>query len=163
MPAYFNRYIDLADDRDLCEQLSECQNTFDPLMPSLLRLGNTTYAPGKWSAREILQHIIDNERIQSYRALCMARGEQQALPGYDEDAYGKASLANRRSMEDLLTEFRQVRSSSIWLFRSMNPEMLLRQGKGGGRNLTPLALGLVLVGHQLHHMHILQERYIPLL
>ena len=162
IPEFFDRYIELTDNRELSEQLADTRNAFEELLPRMHRLGDKVYAPGKWSAKEILQHIIDNERIQSCRALCMARGELQNLPGYDETSYGKASLANRRSLEDLHEEFLQVRNCSLLLFGSMNAGMLLRTGSAGERKLTPLALGLVLVGHQLHHMQILEQRYFPL-
>lgn len=163
MPEFFDRYIDLTDNRDLCEQLAGTRKAFEGMLPRMQRLGDSVYAPGKWSAKELFQHIIDNERIQSYRALCIARGELQALPGYDETAYGQASLANKRSLKDLHVEFLQVRTCSILLFQSMNADMLLHAGTCGSRQLTPLALGLALVGHQLHHMQVLEKRYFPLI
>lgn len=162
MPEFFDRYIQLTDDCDLTHQLDSGQYAFEAIRSTLEALTHQRYAVGKWTVNEVLQHITDNERIQSYRALCLARGERQALPGYDEASYGEASLANRRSISELIREFEIVRAGSMALFNSMDPDMMVRVGICGGRSLTPLALGLVLVGHQLHHMHILQDRYFPL-
>ncbi|RYC67341.1 DinB family protein [Spirosoma sordidisoli] len=164
MPQFFDRYINLADDIDLLTALAQ-PATFDGLIPAetLLALGNQVYAPGKWTVRDIVQHVIDNERIMSYRAMRFARNDKTPLPGYDEELFGQQANANRRSLSSLLEEFALVRQSSLALFRSLDDEALQRTGVCYNQTISSLALGFVLVGHALHHARIIQERYVPLL
>lgn len=163
MPQFFDRYINLADDIDLIDALEQAAR-FEHLLPleTLETLGDRVYAPGKWTGKDIIQHIIDNERIMSYRALRFARNDQTALPGYDENLFGAAAHTSRRSLADLYDEYALVRQSSLGLFRSFDHEMLLRSGVCFNQTISVLALGFVLVGHAIHHVNIIQERYLPL-
>ncbi|RYU81300.1 DinB family protein [Hymenobacter persicinus] len=123
----------------------------------------TSYAPGKWTIKQMLLHMIDTERIFAYRALRIARGDQQPLPGFDENAYAEESGADGRTLADLFEEYDAVRQASLTLFRSFSPDMLDRSGTASNNPLTVRALLFVLPGHEAHHMHILRERYLPLL
>lgn len=118
------------------------------------------YAPGKWSIREVYQHIIDCERIMAYRALCFARKDGTELPGFDEDAYAAASDADGRTFAELVHELDLVRASSIALFNSFSPAMLQRSGIANGNSISVRALGWVIAGHAMHHTNILQQRYL---
>ncbi|MEI6950562.1 DinB family protein [Paraflavisolibacter sp. H34] len=163
MPRFFDRYILLAEDAPVTEVLEKHQ-AFESAIDAdtLKRLGDKRYAPGKWTVKDILQHIIDNERVQSYRALRIARNDQTSLPGYDENLFADHAQTERRTVDDLLEEFRLVRRSSILLFRSLPPEMLLREGTCNNITISPLALGFMLAGHQIHHVNVLKERYLAL-
>jgi hypothetical protein len=165
MPGFFDRYINIvADDTDLLDALTET-NDFDSLIPAttLDALGDRVYAPGKWTGRDILQHVIDTERIMSYRALRFARHDQTILPGFDEELFGQTAQASRRTVADLYAEYAAVRQSSLALFASFDQDRLLRTGVCYTQTLSVLALGLVIVGHARHHARILDERYMPLL
>lgn len=117
------------------------------------------YAPQKWTIKEMLQHIIDTERIFCYRAVCFARGETIALPGYDENIYAANSAANNRSWKSLVIEFLIVRQGTLILFKSFTPYMLKKAGTSSGNILSVLDIGFILVGHFYHHKKILEERY----
>jgi len=123
----------------------------------------TSYGPGKWTIKEVLLHLIDTERIFAYRALRVARGDQQPLPGFDENEYAAQSGANARPLPDLLAEYEAVRQASLTLFRSFGPAQLDRTGTASNHPITVRALLFVVPGHEAHHLHILRERYFPLL
>ncbi|GAB4035667.1 DinB family protein [Spirosoma gilvum] len=164
MPDFFDRYINLADNVFLIDALTQSAS-FESLIPAykLEALGDRRYAPGKWLVTDILQHIIDNERIMAYRALRFARNDKTELPGYDEELFGQTANASRRTVADLYEEYALVRQSSIALFKSFDNEMLLRTGVCFHRTISVVALGFVLVGHAKHHVNIIRERYLPLL
>ena len=163
MPEFFDRYINLVEDVPVVEALQTRNQVFPAAdMPKIYALGDKVYAPGKWTIKDVVQHIIDNERIQAYRALRFARNDASVLPGYDEEPYAKEARAERRSLEELLEEFEVTRRSNILLFRSFTEEMLLRKGICFGKEMSVLALGFVLAGHQEHHVRIVRERYFPL-
>jgi uncharacterized damage-inducible protein DinB len=120
------------------------------------------YAPGKWSIKEVLVHIIDDERIFAYRALRFARGEQQNLIGFDQDAYALQSHADERSLDSIFEEYEAVRRSTIALFNGLPEESLTRMGKGTGtfNNATVRALAYHIAGHEQHHINLIRERYL---
>lgn len=117
------------------------------------------YAEGKWSVKEVVQHIIDAERIFGYRALCLARGETVSLPGFDENAYAARSKADERRPTALLDELEAVQRSTALLFRSFDEEQLEASGISNGKSMYVRAIGFICVGHARHHLNILQERY----
>lgn len=164
LPKFFDRYINLADNTFILDALTQAAS-FETLIPATIleALGDLRYAPGKWTVKDIVQHVIDNERIMSYRAMRFARNDQTALPGYDEEFFGQNANGSRRTIADLYDEYATVRRSSIALFNSFDEEMLLRSGIAFNQTISVLALGFVLVGHVTHHVNIIQERYLPLL
>ena len=117
------------------------------------------YADGKWSVREIIGHLSDAERILSYRLLCIARGDPTPLPGFDEEAYGAQTNADRRTLGDLVGELAAVRISTLALVRGLDDSFLTRQGTVKNWTLSVRALAFVIAGHFEHHMRILRDRY----
>ena len=125
------------------------------------RDGNFRYAPGKWTVKEVLGHVNDAERIFTYRALRIARGDQKPLVGFEQDDYVRAAGSHERTLADLAEEFAVVRSASIVLFRSLGEEAWIRRGTASNHEVTVRALGYITAGHELHHRRILEERYFP--
>ncbi|RZK23145.1 MAG: DinB family protein [Hymenobacter sp.] len=121
------------------------------------------YAPGKWTPKQMLLHMIDTERIFTYRALRFARGDMQSLPGFDENEFAASSEANDRPMSDLLTEYHAVRAATLALFGSLNAAQLDRAGLANGAPASVRALVFITAGHERHHLGILRERYWPVL
>lgn len=117
------------------------------------------YAAGKWSVKEVIGHLIDGERIFSYRALAISRGETQSLPGWDENGYIANANYDAWAVGDLVEEFALLRRANIVLFRNMSEEAWTRKGIANGREISVRALAGVMVGHERHHVRILRERY----
>jgi hypothetical protein len=120
---------------------------------------NYAYAEGKWTIKQMLQHVIDTERIFAYRALAIARKEPASLLGFDENEYAKNGTAAHRNWKDMLIEWRVVRQSTNLLFASFTEEQLKLTGTANGNPISVNAIGFILFGHALHHLHILKERY----
>ena len=161
MPAFFDRYINLTPDIDMLDALGQ-QASLESVLPAqtMADLGDYVYAPGKWTARDMVQHLVDTERIMAYRALRFARDDSTPLPGFEEDDFARSAHASRRTIADLYAEFDAVRQANIALFRSFDDEMLQRTGICAGQTLSALALGYVLVGHPMHHANVVRERYV---
>lgn len=165
LPPFFDRYILLANDEDIVTALEKSAGLFEnkTVNLKLATLGDQVYAEGKWTAKDILQHIIDTERIMSYRALRISRNDKTPLPGFDEEFFAQNTTATNRTLANLLAEFSLVRQSSVALFKNMTPEMLQREGISSNQPITALALGFVLVGHPVHHLNVLEDRYFSLI
>lgn len=118
------------------------------------------YEVGKWTPKDILQHIIDTERIFAYRALRFARFDITNLPGYEENDYASLANANQRSIEDLIEEYKSVKQSTIQLFKSFTDEMLLQIGRGNNAPASVRAIGFIITGHEIHHISVIKERYL---
>lgn len=118
------------------------------------------YGENKWTIKEIIQHLIDAERILCYRALRFSRNDSSELPGYDENWFVEFSNANQREITDLLSEFHCVRSATISLFKSFNQEMLERSGIANESEMSVRAAGLIIAGHHWHHLNVIRERYL---
>jgi hypothetical protein len=121
---------------------------------------NYRYAPGKWTIKEVLGHIIDTERIMAYRALRFARRDTTELAGFDQDWYVENAFARKRDRADIVNEYSAVRRSSIELFRSFDEETLALAGIANQKRLTVRALGYTIAGHEAHHWQIIRERYL---
>jgi len=118
------------------------------------------YEESKWTIKDIIQHIIDAERVFSYRALRFARNDATELPGFEENHYVNEAYGNQRSIIELLTELSAVRHSTLYLFKSINEEQLLNIGIASSNPMSVRALGFVIIGHQNHHQRIFEERYL---
>ena len=120
------------------------------------------YAPGKWSIKETLVHIVDDERIFAYRALRFARGEQNNLIGFDQDSYALLSEADKRGLDNIFEEHEAVRKSTIALFNGLPDDSLMRMGHGTGtfNDATVRALAYHIAGHELHHLNLIREKYL---
>jgi uncharacterized damage-inducible protein DinB len=125
------------------------------------RASEFAYAPGKWTIKQILGHIIDTERIFGYRALCVARNDVTPLPGFEQDDYVAAGFFNERSLNSLIDEYRAVRQSTIALFQNLPQQAWLRQGIANKYSVTVRGLAFLAAGHELHHVKILREKYLP--
>lgn len=118
------------------------------------------YAEGKWKIKDIIQHLIDCERIFSYRALCFARNDQTALPGFEENDYAAEAKGNTRTIMSLLTELSAVRHSTMLLFKNFTDAELLHVGTASNNQMSVRAIGFIIIGHQNHHQKIFEERYL---
>lgn len=165
MPKFFDRYISKVDEKlSVIDALSETIVKINAdFVSDLAKLKMNVYAPNKWTTHELVQHMIDTERILAYRALTIAREDKTDLPGFEENDYVVNSMANHRELKDLINEFQILRVNTISLFKSFTDDMLLQKGSANGVEISTLALGFTIAGHQLHHMDILKERYFPLL
>jgi uncharacterized damage-inducible protein DinB len=161
-PSYAHIYMDLLpDDGRILEHLSD---GFEATRKLILSLPHDRllhrYAEGKWTIKEILAHLIDDERIYVYRALRFARNDSTELPGFDQDHFARYSEANNREVDDLLEELSLVRQSTIAFFKSLDSAALLRRGVAEGNGVTVRALAYHIAGHELRHLNIVRERYL---
>jgi uncharacterized damage-inducible protein DinB len=160
-PGYFRVYLQLVEETDLTEAFSNNNKQIDQILSRISEEQSThAYAEGKWTLRELLQHVIDAERIFAYRALCFARKESATLPSFDENSYAAASNANHRSWESLEKEFRAVRQANLMMFEGFEPATLELTGQAGTNTLSVKETGLLMVGHFRHHQKIIEERYL---
>jgi len=139
----------------LRRQEGEVRELFGNLADPLIR-----YAPGKWTLKEVLGHLTDDERIFAYRTLCIARGDTHPLESFDENAYVAGANFNDRTIDNLLDEYSLVRRSTIALFESLSPEAWLRRGTVAGYTASVRGLAFHIAGHELHHLAIVRERYL---
>lgn len=164
IPEYYQYYINLVEDLTIKSALDKHLTQFQKLNFEVLKeLGDRTYAPGKWTTKEIIQHVIDWERIFSYRALVYARMDENIPVSHDENLMTPNSKAHSKSWEDLKDDFLYARSSTISLFQSFDREDLGRKAYSLNNEISVLMIGFIMVGHQIHHFNIIQERYLPLL
>jgi hypothetical protein len=158
----FAGYVALVPETDvmasLARQKGELVEALSPVRGATERY---RYADGKWSIREVVGHVIDSERIFGYRALCIARGETAALPGFDENTYAANAPYGDYPLGDLLEEFEQVREGHVSLFRHLSREAWLRVGVANSNPVSVRAMAFIMVGHVRHHLRILGERYLP--
>jgi len=163
-PSYYDTYLNQVDDLELSEAFQQSMEAIHSLdLDLLLALGDRAYAPGKWTLREVFQHLADCERVFAYRALRFGRGDQTELPGFDESIFAANAGADRRSLEEILAELRCVRESTILMFNTFDEAALRRTGVMSKTEMPVLAIGFTLIGHQNHHFRILEERYFPML
>lgn len=150
----------MQDEKDITAKLEAQKKEFLEYISSLSDDdGNHTYAPAKWTIKQVIQHIIDAERIFAFRLLAMSRGEQQPIPGFDQDDYANAVDVTHRSLKDLHQEFSTVRDATLSLVNALQPDQLTRTGIVGGYPLTARAVPFILAGHLEHHLVVLRDRY----
>ena len=121
---------------------------------------NHRYSPSKWSLKEVVGHLIDTERLFSFRALCIARGETQSLPGFDQDDYVKAGLFGSRTGKSLMAEYGAVRQSSIQFFENLHPTAWGRTGLANQVTFSVRAIAFIIAGHEAHHIGVIKNRYL---
>jgi hypothetical protein len=159
-PGFFNTYIALVPEDTILEALQHQTTAIQEFLSAVSEDHSLfRYADDKWTIREILQHMIDAERIFSYRALCFSRKERQVLPGFEENEYTPNSHANARSWQSLANEFLIVRQSTLALFNSFTNKMLVEEGRIKDYATSVTTIGFVIVGHAYHHMKVVAERY----
>jgi uncharacterized damage-inducible protein DinB len=159
-PTYFQRYINLIENRPLIDLLHE---NLDTMCTTLEHIsgdkGDYSYAPDKWTIKEVLNHIMDAERIFAYRGLCISRKEKNPLRSYDHTSYAAASNVSHVSLEAMIEEFKALRISTITMFKNMNGEMLTQIGNVDKNPMSSRATGYIIVAHAEHHLQVLRNKY----
>lgn len=160
--SFYENYIEKASNyNSILEGLEETKNdliSFYKNLPETKLMYQ--YDVDKWTPKDILLHLIDSERIFTYRALRIARNDKTSLPGFEENDYVPQANANARDLSDLLEEFISVRVSTFTLFKSFSEEQLLRIGTASNNPVSVRAIGYITIGHALHHKQIIEERYL---
>lgn len=158
---YYARYISLVDPLDIMEALDAGYNKMIKIMNSIPPYKyDYSYAEGKWSIKESLIHLIDTERIFAYRALRIARGDKTPLAGFEQDDYVPQAKANQRSFTAITKEYKAVRNATKSLFKSFDEQMNNAIGVASNSDVSVRALGYMIAGHEIHHINILNERYL---
>jgi hypothetical protein len=161
IPEYYHQYIAQVKDDDLMTGLKKQTKSFTRLLNNIpKKKRDYRYAEGKWTVKEVLQHIIDAERVFAYRALCFARKDATPLPSFDENMYADNCKAGNRKWKDLVNEFMAVRLSTLLLFSSFDEEQLENSGTASGKSNYVLGIGFIIAGHANHHAVILKEKYL---
>ena len=162
IPDYYDRYINLVADVELSQAFDDSIRQLDELDVNLLeKISDLENAPGKWTAKEILQHVIDWERILAYRTMLFARCEGSVPQGIDQDRLTANMNAGKRTIGDLITELKTVRLSSKALFDSFDDETMLLKGTNWKYEISVLGMGFALIGHQIHHLKIIERNCFP--
>ncbi|MBP9104980.1 MAG: DinB family protein [Chitinophagaceae bacterium] len=160
-PEWFHGYINAVKENDLTEALRNQTALFNTFFESLpVEKREFSYAEGKWSIKEIIQHIIDGERVFTYRALRFARKDETPLPGFDENTYADNAKTDKRKWDDLIEEFNALRRSTEILFNSFDEDQLNATGIASGNPVSVLAIGFIVAGHVNHHISIIKARYL---
>lgn len=160
-PVYFGKYIDQITADDLVATLEQNGASFQKLIESLNEEKmNFSYAPGKWTIKEMLLHVIDTERIFCYRALRFARKDSTNLSGFEENDFAENSFANERTTVSLLSEFAAVRNATLELFKNLDESVLDFTGTANNKVISVRALGYCIAGHEMHHLSVIKERYL---
>jgi DinB family protein len=156
---FYKTYIDLIEDGDilmtLARQADYCAHNFETFADR----GDHRYAENKWTVKQLLQHIIDVERILSYRIVRISRRDKTLMSGFDENAYADATPVDHRTVEDLIADFMSVRSATFALLKGLSPEQWTLSGTANGSEISVRALAYIIAGHCVHHIAILEDRY----
>lgn len=159
--SYYQRYIDKTQGDDIAQVIA---NHADDIIHFYSNIPETkadhAYAEGKWTIKKLVQHVIDAERVFVYRAMRFARKDSLPLQGFDEDNYAANSFAEQREWNELLNEMKALRTSTDIFLRSLNQEQLSASGTANNTGMSVNAIAFVIYGHLLHHMQIIQERYL---
>ena len=158
---YYDRYISLIQGNDILAALDEQRRQMLLLLSGRTESdGDLRYAPEKWSLKEVLGHINDTERIMSYRALRIARGDATPIEGFEQDDYVRNGPFALRPLADLIEDYIAVRRATVSLFRNLDEAAWTRQGVANKNEMTVRALAYIIAGHELHHRRIIEEKYL---
>lgn len=158
---YYEKYVSLVPPGEILDTLEQQLDTTLTLLRSIPESkGGSRYAPGKWSIKELVGHLIDTERIFAYRALRFARHDQTPLPGFEQDDYIREAAFDECQLADLASEFEHVRRANLYLFRHLNAEAWQRHGVASLGEVSVRALAYIIAGHERHHREILKTRYL---
>lgn len=161
VPQFYKNYVKQIDETDVIQALRLSGFRTQMLIHTIpAEMADFRYADGKWSVRELLCHVVDAERIFAYRALRFARNDRTNLHGFDENAYAPEANAAGRSLKKISDELAHLRASTVDLFEGFTEEMLQRRGLANNNEMSVLALGFIIAGHEAHHRKILTERYL---
>jgi uncharacterized damage-inducible protein DinB len=160
-PVFYKTYIQELEEVELIEEMEICLHEFIKFVQNIpMDKFDYQYEEGKWTIKEIIQHLIDTERVFSYRALRISRNDKTPLPGVDENEYVANSNGKERSLQSLLTEMAVVRQSTLSLFNSFSQEQVTKIGIASNNEVSVRAIGFIIIGHQKHHQKIFIERYL---
>lgn len=158
---FYKSYIQALEDVELIEELEISLHDFIRFVQNIpMDKFDYRYAEGKWTIKEIIQHLIDSERVFSYRALRISRNDKTPLPGFDENEYVANSNGNKRNLQGLLTELAVIRQATLSLFNTFSQEQLQFVGIASENEISVRAIGFIIIGHQKHHQKIFAERYL---
>jgi hypothetical protein len=158
---YYDRYISLVPGNDVLAALEDQRRQMLLLLSARTEAdGDLRYAPEKWSLKEVLGHINDTERIMSYRALRISRGDATPIAGFEQDDYVRNSPLGRRPLADLIEDYIAVRRATVSLFRNLDEPAWTRRGVASNNEVTVRALAYTIAGHELHHRRIIEEKYL---
>jgi hypothetical protein len=159
--AYYGKYVSLVPDGQMMDLLEANMNETVSFLSSIpeSRTG-FRYAEGKWSIKEVLGHVNDTERVFAYRALRIARNDTTPLPGFDQEGFVRSGRFDQRDWKSLIEEFKAIRKSTIFLFEHFPEEAWSRKGTASNNPVTVRAIAWILIGHGIHHLQILRERYL---
>jgi hypothetical protein len=161
VPSFYHGYINKVAENDLPAAFTNQSKALFPFLESIpAAKHNYAYAAGKWTIKELIQHIIDAERVFTYRALTFSRKDETKLPGFDENAWAPESNAVSRNWKDMIEEFKAVRKATEYLFGSFNEGQLNATGIANNNSIYVMGIGFICVGHCTHHISILKERYL---
>ena len=161
VPHFYKNYVKQIEESDLLQALRISGHRTQELVHAIPEAkSDFKYAPEKWTVREVLGHMIDAERIFGYRALRFARNDKTPLPGFEEKDYAPQANAQNRSLKQIADEMRHLRVSTIDMFESFSKEMLNRKGTANQNELSVMAIGFIIAGHETHHRSILTDRYL---
>lgn len=161
VPESFKRYVNAISENNLEEALRKNTRRFRKLLKNIPKKKiNYAYAEGKWSLKEMLQHIVDAERVFTFRALHFTRKDSAPLPGFDENVWAITAKAPKRSWSDLVDEFLALRTANELFFTALDEDQLLATGTANNNQISVVGLGFVCAGHVAHHMNIIKERYL---
>ena len=160
-PAYFEGYVSLVPAGDVLDTLAgQITETLRTLRDIPEGRAGLAYAPGKWTIRQLVGHVVDSERVFAYRALCIARGDTAPLPGMDQNVYVEHANFDARTLRDLAGELERVRATTLDLLRNLDEAAWLRRGTANGSEMSVRALAHIIAGHEAHHVKVLRERYL---
>ena len=157
---YHEQYISLVQSDDIVGALERQGPETARLLGSAEAKADFRYAPGKWSVKEIAGHINDAERIMTYRALRIARGDKTPIEGFEQDDYVRDGNFGQRTLRDLVEEFTLIRRATIAFFRHLDPEAALRRGTANNNEISVRAVAFIIAGHEMHHRGILRDKYL---
>lgn len=157
---YHERYISLVPGSDILSTLDAQRRQMMILLCSRDEAeGDFRYAPGKWSAKEVLGHVCDTERIFAYRALRIARGDRTPMEGFEQDDYVRNSSFANHPLAEVIEDYIAVRRATLTLFRNLDDRAWMRRGIANNNEISVRALAYITAGHELHHRRILEEKY----
>ena len=158
---YYGRYIDIVPEGNVVDLLAAQRDKILRLGRTLTEdQGNYRYAPGKWSLKEVLGHVMDAERVFVFRALAFSRNDPQEIPGMEQDDYARAANYGDRPLREILEEYNALRDSTVHFFRSLSDDMLTRTGIASGFRFSVRSILFIVAGHELHHFRIIREKYL---
>jgi DinB family protein len=157
---YYEKYVSLILEDDILAVLERPSQSIAGFLATRTEAdGDFRYAPGKWSVKEVLGHVIDSERVFTYRALRIARNDRTPMEGFEQDDYVKFGPFAHRSLAALVEEFKYVRLATLSLFRGLDEAAWVRRGIANKNEVSVRGIAYIIAGHELHHQKILQEKY----